>query len=36
MAKKTINEKLNDSKNFPEIVKITDPRENAEKGRRTE
>jgi hypothetical protein len=26
MAKKTFNEKLNDSKNFPEIVEITDPR----------
>jgi hypothetical protein len=26
MAKKTFNEKLNDSKNMPEIVEITDPR----------
>lgn len=26
MARKTFNEKLNDSKNFPEIVEITDPR----------
>ncbi len=26
MAKKTFNEKLNDSKNFPEIIEITDPR----------
>ncbi len=26
MAKKTFNEKLNDSKNMPEIVEITDPK----------
>jgi len=26
MARKTFNEKLNDSKNFPEIVELTDPK----------
>lgn len=26
MAKKSYNEKLNDSKNMPEVVEITDPK----------